>query len=402
MTVPEKAERLGTLDVLAENPPRAYFPPLKDGCPSESPNDHLRSTTACAGFPGVDTAKVQVVLKTGASEQVKAKKALSTFLACLPDILVISDAEDTLNGHHVVDVLADLPASYADDNPDWDAYEAQKKIIAEGEDVKKSGGGWRLDRFKFLPMVEKAYEVNPHADWYVFIEDDIYVFWDSFYRLVSLLDPSQRHFLGTAVPGANHTFFGYGGGGTILSQGLLHGLLEGRQQRLSDEFEALVKRDCCGDAVLAYAIYDRLGVRIKNAFPSLSGEGPNALGVSEETWCIPLTTLHRVPIEKMESLWKWERCRPHSEVSLVQPTIPRRLLMHDLGTDHPRHGHESSACSHLAEQFNVGELGQLLRPVRAFLEEIWRPLSSSLSRALYERSSLLTMELRRRSMSHST
>lgn len=43
--------------------------------------------------------------------------------------------------------------------------------------VEYSSEGWKLDRFKFLPMVDKTYQMRPCADWYVFIEADVYYFW---------------------------------------------------------------------------------------------------------------------------------------------------------------------------------------------------------------------------------
>jgi len=40
----------------------------------------------------------------------------------------------------------------------------QKEAARKGEPIYKSLDGWLLDRFKFLPMVEKVYELDPHAD----------------------------------------------------------------------------------------------------------------------------------------------------------------------------------------------------------------------------------------------
>lgn len=182
-----------------------FFPPLAGGCPTGS-ND---SATALFPAPGgganfsVDLlSDIQVVLKTGAAEREKTRAFLSTFGSCIPNVLIFSDAEDVVDGHKVIDVLADLPTSYADNNLDWAAYTAQHRALADGKGVDKSEGGWKLDRFKFLPMVEKAFELAPQAKWYVFIEADIYYFWDTLFRLLSTLDPQEYHYLGVPTPGA--------------------------------------------------------------------------------------------------------------------------------------------------------------------------------------------------------
>lgn len=120
--------------------------------------------------------KVQVVLKTGTGESAKTKAHLDTVSSCITNILGFSDLEETIGGHQFVDILADVPPSY-NNNADFAAYSAQKKAHSEGKSVGYSAEGWKLDRFKFLPMVDKAYQMRPHADWYVFIEADVYYFW---------------------------------------------------------------------------------------------------------------------------------------------------------------------------------------------------------------------------------
>lgn len=157
----------------------SFFPPLK--------NHHKGELVdLCEGFPTHLLEKVQVVMKTGTGEAAKTKAHLDTVSSCITNILIFSDLEETIGGHQFIDILADLPASYHN-NPDFVAYSAQKQAHDEGKPVEYSAEGWKLDRFKFLPMVNKAYQMRPHADWYVFIEADVYYFWGtpSFFPLAS-------------------------------------------------------------------------------------------------------------------------------------------------------------------------------------------------------------------------
>lgn len=147
----------------------SFFPPLKTH-QKEKPVDF------CKNFPTHLLDKVQIVMKTGTGELAKTKAHLDTISSCITNILIFSDLEETIGGHETIDILADLPRSY-NNNEDFAAYAAQKKAHSEGKPVGYSAEGWKLDRFKFLPMVDKAYQMRPRADWYVFIEADVYYFW---------------------------------------------------------------------------------------------------------------------------------------------------------------------------------------------------------------------------------
>lgn len=273
----------------------------------------------CAGFPTHLLDHIQVVLKTGTGELAKNKAHLATVSSCITNLIVFSDLEEEVGHHHFIDVLANLSSSYAVDNPDFATYTAQKEAHSQGGVVGYSPEGWRLDRFKFLPMVENAYEMRPNASWYVFIEADVYYFWDTLFRLLDQLDPSEMHYMGSPVAGSYGRYFAYGGAGLVLSQGLMKRLVgdSSVNPRLSVRYETWVKQDCCGDAVLAYAILDKTGVKLEGLYPTFAGDELTSLRVDREKWCIPLLALHRVSPEQMASLWEWERTRPYNEACFV-------------------------------------------------------------------------------------
>ncbi|KAI1868771.1 hypothetical protein JX265_006750 [Neoarthrinium moseri] len=293
-----------------------FFPPLK----SPPPTTHkTKAAELCAGFPTHLKDSIQVVLKTGAGESAKTKAHISTVTSCINNLLIFSDLEEQVQGHRFIDVLADLPASY-NDSPDFATYSAQKQAHSEGNAIGYSSDGWKLDRFKFLPMVDKAYEMRPDAEWYVFIEADVYYFWDTLFRLLHQLDPSKMHYMGSPAPGADGNFFAYGGAGFVLSRGLMQQLV-GDSTRLSILYEEYVKNDCCGDAALGYAIMNKTGERLQALYPTFAGDELIGLKVDAERWCIPLLALHRVSPEQMTSLWEWERTRPYDQYPLTHSTI---------------------------------------------------------------------------------
>jgi hypothetical protein len=291
-----------TVDVTTRKD-RSYFPATPELCRNES-----TATQFCSSFPYDALASIQVTVKTGIGERNKLEALLSTYGSCINNLLIVSDTVEVVHGQRVHDVLGDLPSSYEQDNSDWSTYEAQRQSIAAGNEVGTSHEGWKLDRFKFLPMVEYAYANNSNAEWYIFIEADTYVFWDVLFRTLKKMDPYERHYIGTAVPGAHDRWFAYGGAAIVLSQGLLRDLALKGDQRLSVKYEWMAREDCCGDAVLAYVFHAELGVRLKNMYPTFSGEEPQWKWISEDNWCTPLLSLHHINSETMSSLWHWERC----------------------------------------------------------------------------------------------
>ncbi|KAF2000879.1 glycosyltransferase family 31 protein [Amniculicola lignicola CBS 123094] len=295
---------------------KSFFPPLKRPASNVDPD-------YCEGFPEHLLADIQIVLKTGAADSTKNKAHLSTVASCISNLLVVSDHAEKIGDRQVIDILAELPASYTVNNTDFEAYAAHKKAHAEGDEVNYSMAGWKLDRFKFLPMVDKAYAVNPKAKWYVFLESDVYFFWDTLFRLVDQMDPKEPHYLGAPVPGSDNRKFAYGGAGFVLSQGLMEKLIPSKAvtDRLSVRYEQWARDDCCGDAVLAYAVLNSTGTRLEALYPTFSGDELKNIKVDRDRWCVPLLSLHRVNPEQMEALWKWERTRPFTPKPFVYSSL---------------------------------------------------------------------------------
>ncbi len=287
----------------------AFFPPLR-----KEAGDNGTDVDYCRGFPTNLLNDIQIVVKTGAGELDRITAHLNTVTSCISNALIFSDLEQTVGNHHFIDVLADLPASYAE-NPDMAVYTTQKETFAKEGSVPHSREGWKLDRFKFLPMVEKAHAMRPMAKWYVFVEADVYYFWDTLFRLLDQLDPNHMHYLGSQVAGAHGMYFAYGGAGFVLSQGLVKRFVgTDPSSRPSVRHEKSVKTDCCGDAALGYAILRDTGVRIEALYPTFTGDDIEGMRVNEEWWCVPLLSMHRMTPDSLKWIWEWERTRPYNEV----------------------------------------------------------------------------------------
>ncbi|EDU42810.1 glycosyltransferase family 31 protein [Pyrenophora tritici-repentis] len=294
---------------------KSFFPPLETKAANSIELDY------CQNFPVKLLQEVQVVLKVASDGASETKAHLSTVSSCITNLIIVGDREERLGDRQVIDILAELPKSYAKDSPDFQAYLDQKKAHEGGETVKEQQRSFKLDRFKYLPMVDKAYMSNPTAKWFVFIESDVYIFWDTLFRLLSLLDPAQPHYIGEAHKGSEGRHFAYGGAGIIISQGLIKQLIPAkspgsteipRENRLSVRFESWVKEDQRGDAVLAYAIQNTTGHKLEAMYPTFASDKLKDVTTTRDKWCVPMLTLHQIKPQQMEDLWKWERTRPYN------------------------------------------------------------------------------------------
>jgi hypothetical protein len=294
---------------------KSFFPPLETKSANSIELDY------CQNFPKHLLDEIQVVLKVSSSEASATKAHLSTVSSCITNLLIVGDREERFGDRHVLDILAELPKSYETNNLDFQAYVDQKTAHVEGETAKESQRSFKLDRFKYLPMVDKAYTTNPRAKWFVFLESDVYFFWDTLFRLLSQLNSASTHYLGEPHKGSDGPYFAYGGAGFVLSQGLMKKLIPSkspstldvaRESRLSYRFEDWVKEEQRGDAVLARAIQNATGVKLAALHPTFSSYLLKDVETTRERWCYPLLSLHQLKPEQMEDLWKWERTRQYN------------------------------------------------------------------------------------------
>lgn len=276
----------------------------------------------CHDFPTEVLSRVQIVLKTGTTESPERVDASMTSVTrCISNLLIVSDRPTELHGHRVHDVLADLaPFAEQINSTDYKLYEDMQR----GDTTFSGDKGWRLDRYKFLPMVEQAKAANPTAEWFVFLETDTYFFWDNLFRLLDQFDPSSPLYFGSPSPGfwlegERRVWFGYGGSGFVLSRAAVEKLTarniglygEYLEPSLSERYMEVVDRDCCGDSVLGFALYQS-GVPLSGLWPMFNAHPLHGIPFDEKHWCQPVISLHKSLFSDMVGLAKWESKRDNT------------------------------------------------------------------------------------------
>jgi hypothetical protein len=301
-------------DIMLEKPPPAR---THNSAPFEV---HLGEE--CSPFSSGAMDDVAIVLKLGAAE---VKRQLPNYLnrlgRCKIDLLIFSDRADTYNGFQIVDALANLKPEYRYQNPDFEIYDKIQE--SNGTAVEKTHDGWRLDKYKFLPMMELAAHMRPESSWFIFVEPDTYINWDNMYRFLSKFNPKTPYYFGSPVWPPKKTVFAHGGSGFVLSRGSLNKLVaRGRMFAENHHFPGThlfgkaVSKMCCGDEVLAQVLKD-CGVNIRGYWPMFNGEKPTTVRFGWEQWCEAILTMHHVQDGEFDALKSWELKRHRSERPLT-------------------------------------------------------------------------------------
>jgi hypothetical protein len=276
---------------------------------------------------------VVILFKTGATSLWRRVPIhLSTSLAnssLTPNIAFYSDNADRIASHPIIDVLANV-SSTLKSSPDFTLYTATKEALASNlylEAAAMDGdhylpGGWRLDKYKFLPLAQHAAANYPDKKWYVYMEDDNYFFWHSLYAWLATFDPSKPHFLGSPAARLGEDF-AHGGSGFALSGAAMRQTF-GAHPDLADRFEGYAQERCCGDQVLSHALAEH-GVARDRRYDHTEWAGLQALptwrmGFGAWNWCSPLFNVHKTHQADVSRLWNFERARAarHGERAVLR------------------------------------------------------------------------------------
>jgi len=271
---------------------------------------------------------ILVVLKTGANEVFeKLPTQILTMLQCVEDLLIFSDLEQQLGAYHIHDALADVNEAVKVGNPDFDYYRTLHEYKKIGQDIstlRETTGqaAWNLDKYKFMPMLEKTWEKKPNKKWYVFIEADTYLVWTNLLLWLERLDPTELIYLGSPTF-INNQEFGHGGSGVILSGTAMAKVFEGGPG-VAAQYNLQTKDESIGDYMLMKALKDK-GVSFRSGWPMLQAEKPSTIpfgpgpdnGVRH--WCQPIVTMHHITAGEASAVWQYEQKREDPMVRVSCP-----------------------------------------------------------------------------------
>ena len=265
----------------------------------------------CRVVPGADD--VMVLLKTGATElyQKLPTHFLTTF-KCMPHFMIFSDLAQEFADYPIYDAIESVSEHFRHEHPDFELYRKVRQHQREGQDISKlSGhGSWNLDKWKFLPMMHKAFATaGENIEWFVIMEADTSLSWTNLLQWLKTMDPQEPYYLG-AQNVIGDTAFAHGGSGIVISRRAADLLEETRvnegQFDYDEKWEELVSKACCGDEVIARALLEA-GVPLTPAWPLIQGETVASLDWTKDHWCTPAVSWHHVTPTEIDALWQFER-----------------------------------------------------------------------------------------------
>ncbi|RAL04526.1 uncharacterized protein BO80DRAFT_202418 [Aspergillus ibericus CBS 121593] len=275
----------------------------------------------CPSHP--DLSDILVILKTGVTEsRDKVPIHLTTTLRCIPNHALFSDYIEPLSPSiSTHDVLASLSPALIATHPDFDLY---RRVQAHGPTAltpadlnpdintpigKPNNPGWKLDKWKFLPMLDEALALKPDAKWYVFMEADTYILWDNLLAWLRRLNPKDAIYLGNQMQIVD-AIFAHGGSGFILSRPAVVKAVEHRK-RSRDGWERAVGEHWAGDCMLGILLQD-VGIELTWGWPMLQIAPPGEmdyfdLGYERRPWCYPAVSFHHLDGDGIRELDAMER-----------------------------------------------------------------------------------------------
>ncbi|KAJ5965841.1 hypothetical protein N7481_012555 [Penicillium waksmanii] len=287
----------------------------------------------CPSLPGIDD--VLVVMKTGVTEsREKVPIHFKTTLRCIPNFVIYSDFDEEIEGVKIHDVLRHIDTDVKERVADFNIYNRVVEHGRKGLDQddfadeansaigKPSNPGWKLDKWKFLPMAQEALKYKPDAKWYVFMEADTYVSWPTLLAWLAKFDAKKPWYLGTETQIAD-VIFAHGGSGFMVSNPALQDASDQYTARRK-ELDNYVDHHWAGDCVLGKVLADA-GVNLHFTWPILQNSNIGELDeftneLYRLPWCYLAVAFHHLSSREIDHLWKFEQRRWHDK--------NKRLLLH--------------------------------------------------------------------------
>lgn len=273
----------------------------------------------CPSLPGIED--LLVVLKTGITEaQEKVPVHLRTTLRCIPHKVIVSDFEEDIDGIRTHDVFRNA-SDQLRANSDFSLYNRARAggrtALLEQDNTKVANGprgmmdnpGWKLDKWKFLPMIQEARKYRPEARWFVFLEADTYPFWPNLLAWLEHFDSSKKFYLGNQMQIGNN-LFAHGGSGFMLSHGAMHAVADYHAERV-EEWEQTTSAEWAGDCVLGMALA-KIGIGLTWSWPHVTTQSvwmQDAIGegFGLHQWCYPPVAFHHMTPADVQKVWDFDQ-----------------------------------------------------------------------------------------------
>jgi hypothetical protein len=155
---------------------------------------------------------------------------------------------------------------------------------------KDNNPGWKIDKWKFLPMLNRTLQEYPGKKWFVFVETDTFLFWHTLLEYLGRLDWQVNHYMGAQI-NIGDIEFAHGGAGFVASRPAMQQVVSMFNNH-QKEWEDFTDGHWAGDCVLGKAFKDS-GTRLLGAFPIFQGDPVGNMNyATNNMWCGPSASYH--------------------------------------------------------------------------------------------------------------
>lgn len=288
----------------------------------EGPQNQRTPELPCRNMPGANDTLL--ILKTGSTElRDKLPVHLNTTLKCYPHHMIFSDYEEDFQGHHIYDALEfvdpNTKAAHGDfelwrrlqqgGRPALQPQELSGTAARAGSNFGKlDNPGWKLDKWKFLPMVNRTLAEYPNMRWYVFVEVDTYILSQTLHNYLNSLDWQKSYYIGGQM-WIGDIVFAHGGTGFAVSRPAMEKVVK-MYQETQATWESFTDMHWAGDCVLGRAFADS-GTPLTQAWPIWQGDDMGNMNYGRverehRLWCAPSVSYHHSTPSMVKDMWDWE------------------------------------------------------------------------------------------------
>lgn len=289
--------------------------------------DHSTPPLPCHVLP--EASETLVVFRTGSTELASRLPTHSTSLRCFPNYLIFSDVEEEYHDEHIFDALEDVSPNIQETHPDFELYRRLRQAgraapnsteLAGSPDKYASNtgkseiSGWKLDKWKFLPILNKTLHQHPNMKWYVFTEADGFLLSSTLHQYLATLDSKQPVYAGKPMQ-IGSDVFAHGGSGFVVSQPAMWKLVIYYTAHKT-AIEAITNSHWAGDCVLGKT-FKNAGVPLTYAWPAFQSDYPGLVEYSRadarpqsekmRVWCTTPVSYHRMSAAQVEEMWNYEQ-----------------------------------------------------------------------------------------------
>jgi len=287
----------------------------------------------CHAFP--DPKTITIALTAGASSVTPdLLNRASTMLSCLHPsrLLFFSDLDHAIGLYRLHDVLSRADPVLLQTHPDFDFYRHQQAYASQGQNVRDLGelavlradtpqedqhSPKVLEKYKYLHMIERAWELQPGRDWYVFADIQTYISWPNLVRWLGDMDSSKPHFLGRKVRLRDVDIDAGAVEGTIVLSGAAVETFATAAKSIARAWDRKAARMDSPSEVLATALRDMLRLNITDAWPLTIGIEPEWIPFQQEMWCEPVVSMPFASESLSQSLAQLEKQSLFSQKDFV-------------------------------------------------------------------------------------